>query len=349
VNLGNPGNLNKPCGILPIKENGDWYIFISNYGSHEITRLDFGSSLSANPSATSVGDNSVLYYPFDLTIVRDCENTYGFVLNRFNDIVRMVFNNGLNNPPEYTSLGEIGSLYNPQGISDVFRVGDTLYAFVANIDNSTITRLYFPGCNNARPASSDQRDPPPLHYNAPGIYNINLVIDEGQPEQEAICRNIIVLDSAHVDLGNDTLIAAGTTIEISPDSTYAKYQWSTGSTDNFIEVNQPGFYALTVTNQYGCQATDEIEVIIDIGIPNFFTPNGDGYNDTWDIPLLTIEPDATISVYDRFGNLLVRYKAAEGNWDGTSSGREMTTGTYWYIIEVPGTEKPYTGSVTIKR
>jgi hypothetical protein len=55
----------------------------------------------------------------------------------------MVFNNGLDNPPEYTSLGEIGSLYNPQGISDIFRVGDTLYAFVANIDNSTITRLYF--------------------------------------------------------------------------------------------------------------------------------------------------------------------------------------------------------------
>ena len=143
----------------------------------------------------------MLYYPFDLTIIRDCENTYGFVLNRFNDIVRMVFNNGLDNPPEYTSLGETGNLYNPQGISDVFRVGDTLYAFVANIDNSTITRLYFPGCNNANPASSADRDPPPVTYNAPGIYNINLVIDEGQPDQENACRNIVVLDSADVESG----------------------------------------------------------------------------------------------------------------------------------------------------
>jgi gliding motility-associated-like protein len=348
VNLGNFG-FDKPCGIQPVRENGNWYIFVSNYGSHEIMRLDFGSSLTANPSATSIGDNTVLYYPFDLTIIRDCENTYGFVLNRFNDIVRMVFNGGLDNPPAYTSLGETGNLYNPQGISDVFRVGDTLYAFVANIDNSTITRLYFPGCDNANPPSSIERNPPPVSYNAPGVYNINLVIDEGQPDQENFCRNIVVLDSAGMSLGNDTLIAAGTTVTLAPDSTYSSYAWSTGSTNRTIDVNQAGIYTLTVTNEYGCVATDDVEVIIDIGIPNFFTPNGDGYNDTWEIPFLTLEPEAEVSVYDRFGNLLTRYLPAQGNWDGTSKGRDMPTGTYWYIIEVPGIDKPFKGPVTIKR
>jgi len=54
-------------------------------------------------------------------------------------------------------------------------------------------------------------------------------------------------------------------------------------------------------------------------------------------------------VYDRFGNLLARYKAAIGGWDGTSNGREMPTGTYWYIIEVPGMDKPFKGPVTLKR
>jgi gliding motility-associated-like protein len=349
IDLGNIGNFNKPCGILPVKDNGNWYVFVSNYGSHEITRLDFGSSLTATPAATSIGDNTVLYYPFDLTIIRDCENTYGFVVNRFNDIVRMVFNEGLANPPEYTSMGQIGNLFNPQGISDVFRVGDTLYAFVANIDNSTITRLYFPGCNNATPASSADRNPSPVSYNAPGMYNIHLVIDEGQADQENLCRNIVVLDSAEVDLGNDTLIAAGTTLTLSPDSAYSEYRWSTGSTERSIDVTQAGIYTLTVTNQFGCTSTDRIEVIVDIGIPNFFTPNGDGYNDTWEIPFLTLETDATVSVYDRFGNLLIRYKASEGGWDGISNGREMPAGTYWYIIEVPGMDKPFKGPVTITR
>lgn len=348
VNLGNIGNFRQPCGILPIHENGNWYIFVSNYGSSEITRLDFGSSLLSNPAATSIGDNSVLENPIDLTIIRDCENTYGFVLNRFDDIVRLVFNNGLDNPPEYTSLGEIGNLFTPHGISDVFRVGDTLYAFVANF-NSTITRLYFPGCDNATPHSSADRNPPQVTYNAPGVYNINLVIDEGQPDQENMCRNIVVLDSADMSLGNDTLIVAGTSIELAPDSTYSSYLWSTGSTDRTIETDQAGIFTLTVTNQHGCVATDEIEVILDIGIPNFFTPNGDGYNDTWEIPFLNVEPKADVSVFDRFGNLLKRYKAGERSWDGTSHGMEMPTGTYWYIIEVPGIAKPYKGSVTLKR
>ncbi len=349
TDLGNAGVLNRPCGILPVMENGRWHMFVSNYGSHEIIRLDFGSSLASVPSATSIGDNTILYYPFDLTIVRDCENTYGFVLNRFNDIVRMVFSQGLDNPPEYTSLGATGNLYNPQGISDVFRVGDTLYAFVANIDNSTITRLYFPGCDHANPASSTERNPPPVRYNTPGTYNINLVLDEGQPDQENVCRNIVVLDSASLDLGKDTLIAAGTSITLSPDSTYSAYQWSTGSADRTIDVNQAGIYTLTVTNEYGCTSTDALEVIVDIGIPNFFTPNDDGYNDTWEIPFLQLETEATVSVYDRFGNMLVRYKAAEGGWDGTSNGRELPTGTYWYIIEVPGMDKPFKGPVTLKR
>jgi gliding motility-associated-like protein len=350
MNLGNVGNFDKPCGILPIQENGNWYIFVSDFGSNEITRLDFGNSLTNSPSATSIGDNSVLNNPFDLTIIRDCENTYGFVLNPYNDIVRMVFNNGLDNPPEYTSLGTIGNLDNPHGISDVFRVGDTLYAFVANNNSgSTLTRLFFPGCDNASPASSTLRDPPPVTYNAPGTYNINLVIDEGQPNQENMCRNIVVLDSTAMSLGNDTLIAAGTTITLSPDSTYSSYLWSTGSASRTIDVNKAGVYTLTVTNQYGCVATDNIEIIVDIGIPNFFTPNGDGYNDTWEIPFLAIEPEAAVSVFDRFGNLLIRYKAAEGGWDGRSSGRDMPTGTYWYIIKVPGIDKPYKGSVTIKR
>ncbi len=346
--LGNFG-FDLPCGILPIQEGGSWYLFVSNFRSNEITRLDFGGSLLSNPSAVSIGDNTVLNNPFDLTIIRDCENTYGFVLNRYNDIVRMVFNNGLDNPPEFTSLGETGNLYGPQGISDVFRVGDTLYAFVANIDNSTITRLYFPGCDNARPFSSTERNPPPITYNAPGVYNINLVIDEGQPNQENFCRNIVVLDSAAMSLGNDTLITAGTSIQLAPDSTYSAYQWSTGSAERTISIDQPGVYSLTVTNQYGCMATDAIEVLVDIGIPNFFTPDGDGVNETWEIPFLNLEPDATISVYDRFGNLLSRYKAAEGYWDGRSNGRLLTTGTYWYIIDVPGIKKPYKGSVTIKR
>lgn len=348
-NLGNPANLNSPCGILPIKENGNWFIFISNYDGHEITRLDFGETLSSTPSGTSIGNNTTLHYPFDLTIIRDCERTYGFVLNRFNDIVRLEFNNGLDSEPVFTSLGEIGNLYNPQGLSDIFRVGDDLYAFVANIDNSSITRLSFPGCTNAIPSSSTDRNPPTIKYNEPGTYNINLVIDEGLPEQENYCLNVVVLASPELNLGNDTIIAAGTFIELSTDTIYTTYEWSTGSYEETIDVNASGIYTLNVSNQYGCKATDDIAVTIDIGIPNFFTPNNDGYNDTWSIPFLTAEPESEIWIYDRFGNMITYYKAGEAEWDGTSNGEPLPQATYWYVIKIPEVKKAYKGSITIKR
>ncbi len=349
TNLGDIAGFESPCGIFPIMEDDNWYFFVSNYTSHEISRLDFGNSLFNDPVGSVIDGSSYLQYPFDLTIIRDCERTYGFVLNRFNDIVRLEFENGLGEAPVFTSLGEIGGFYNPQGISDIFRVGDDLYAFVANIDNSTITRLLFEGCTNASPASSTDRDPPAVTYNQAGTYNVNLVIDEGLPQQENYCMDIVVLDSVHVSLGNDTIIPAGNSVVLSPDTLFSQYLWSTGSNEETIEVYDEGIYTITVTDKYGCQASDDIEVILDIGIPNFITPNGDGYNDTWSIPFFKNEPNADIRIFDRFGNLLVHYTSGESEWDGTSNGRPLPTGTYWYIIKVPDIKKPYKGSISIKR
>jgi gliding motility-associated-like protein len=340
--------LDGPTGLFPIKENGIWYMFVSNNRSHEIIRLDLGTSLTGNPTPASIGNPAVLNFPFDLTILRDCEGLFGFVLNRFNDIVRMDFIRGIDQPPEFVSLGDRGILFNPHGISDVFRVGDTLYAFVANIDNSSITRLYFPGCDNASISSSTDRDPPDISYNEPGNYNIQLVLDEGTPLQENFCRNVVVLESPEVDLGNDTLLPPGGTLILDAGE-YAAWEWSTGETSQTIEINGPGTYTVIVTNEYGCTAVDEIIVTMDIGIPNFFTPNHDGVNDTWEIPYLANNPEARIFIYNRFGHLITTYLYGEGGWDGTRNGQPVRADTYWYVIELNRNSKPLKGSVTVKR
>ena len=348
VTFGELLGFDQPCGLFPIKVDNNWYMFVSNYGSSEIIALHFGNSLTSIPSGRSITSDE-LYYPVDLTILRDCERTFGFVLNRLGDIVRMEFNSGIENAPDFTSLGTVGNLYNPQGISDVFRVGDTLYAFIANIDNNSITRLYFPGCNNASIASSTERDPPPITYDSPGNYNISLVINEGMPDQENYCRNITVFESPEVNLGNDTVIDPSTTITLDAGGDYAEYAWSTGETTQSIEIDRAGIYSIVVTNEFGCTAEDEIEIFFEIDIPNFFTPNGDGYNDVWDIPYLWNLPDARIQVFDRFGNLIFSYKAGEGEWDGTRNGKPVQEDTYWYVIEINNDTRPLKGSVTIKR
>jgi gliding motility-associated-like protein len=327
-------------------------MFVANYGSNEIIVLNFGNSLTNNiPSGESIGNPDYLELPVDLTILTDCERIFGFVLNRLGDIVRMEFNNGIDSIPDFTSLGDVGNLYNPHGISDVFRVGDTLYAFVANIDNNSITRLYFPGCNNASIASSIEREPPPYFYNAPGNYNISLVINEGLPDQENYCQNVTVLESPEVNLGNDTIITIGTTITLDAGGDSLTYEWSTGETTRMIDINQAGTYGVRVTNDYGCTMEDEIviDIIIETEIPNFFTPNSDGANDTWEIEYLFNVPDALIQVFDRFGNLIISYRVGEGSWDGEKNGEPVPEDTYWYVIKIDNESKPIKGSVTIVR
>lgn len=348
LTFSNMMGLDGPTGMFPILENGTWYLFVSNYYSHEIIRLELGQSLSGSPVPTNIGDPGTLEFPFDLTILRDCEGLFGFVLNRFNDIVRMEFTHGINQPPEFVSLGDQGILFNPHGISDVFRVGDTLYTFVANIDNSTITRLFFPGCDNASIPSFDERDPPEISYDTPGNYNIQLVLDEGTPQQENYCQNLVVLESPEVELGNDTLLPPGETLILDAGDQTA-WEWSTGETSQTIEISGPGTYTVVVTNEYGCTATDEIFVTMDVGIPNFFTPNVDGANDTWEIPYLSNTPEARLYIYDRFGNLVITFLYGEGPWDGTRNGQPVKADTYWYVIRMSKESKPLKGSVTIIR
>ncbi len=348
LNLGNIGSLDMPCGILPWNENGNWYLFISNFNSHQISRLDLGGSLLNTPDGENIGDPEYLFQPTDLTLIKDCEMISGFVLNSNNSIVRLDFNHGINEEPGFISPGETGNLFGPHGISDIFRVGDTLYTFVTNSENSTVTRLFFTGCNNSYPPSSAERNPPSIIYDSPGIYNISLALDEGTLNQEYFCKNIVISEIPEFSIGNDTTIPAGTTLLVDAGEGYSGYSWSTGDISRIIEIASSGIYSVIVTNEYGCSSSDDIEVTVDTGITDFITPNGDGFNDTWEIPALMDADNADIKIFDRFGRLIISYKGSASGWDGTSGGKTVSQDTYWYIIDFNDSSKPLKGNITVK-
>ncbi len=83
-------------------------------------------------------------------------------------------------------------------------------------------------------------------------------------------------------------------------------------------------------------------------IPGGLSPNGDGINDTWDIQGLEDYPNASISVFDRWGKKLFFNTSASEPWDGTFDGKELPTADYYYIIELGNGEK-YHGVVTLKK
>jgi gliding motility-associated-like protein len=95
-------------------------------------------------------------------------------------------------------------------------------------------------------------------------------------------------------------------------------------------------YTLTVVSVTGCQATTIARVLVlkDIMIPNTFTPNGDGVNDTWEITNLADFPKATIDIYNRYGANLYHSIGYARPWNGVYNGKELPAGTYYYLINL---------------
>ncbi|WP_190810395.1 T9SS type B sorting domain-containing protein [Flagellimonas sp. S3867] len=108
-------------------------------------------------------------------------------------------------------------------------------------------------------------------------------------------------------------------------------------TDNTYIINRTDTYVVRVIDQNGCEVTAEIFMeFIDIEIPPFFTPDGDGLNDTWLPDNLEAFPNALMIIFDRYGRELYRMGYGDAGWDGIYNNSELPTGDYWYVIKLRG-------------
>ena len=82
-------------------------------------------------------------------------------------------------------------------------------------------------------------------------------------------------------------------------------------------------------------------------IPNFFTPNNDGYNDTWQVTDTT-NNIKHIQIFDRYGKLLKQFTTNSQGWDGNYMGNPMPNSDYWYVI-IWNTGKPTKGHFSLIR
>jgi len=86
-----------------------------------------------------------------------------------------------------------------------------------------------------------------------------------------------------------------------------------------------------------------------ISIPNTFTPNGDGFNDLWNITALQGYPTCTVNIYNRYGTLVYNSVGYPKAWDGNYNGSALPVGTYYYIIDLKNGKKKLAGPITILR
>ncbi|MCK0145153.1 T9SS type B sorting domain-containing protein [Arenibacter sp. F26102] len=92
----------------------------------------------------------------------------------------------------------------------------------------------------------------------------------------------------------------------------------------------PGAHTITLNDLNGCGSATESIVVV--GFPKFFTPNGDGANDVWNIVGISSLEEPMLFVYDRYGKLLKQLSQNSMGWDGTYNGVALPSGDYWFKL-----------------
>ncbi len=150
-----------------------------------------------------------------------------------------------------------------------------------------------------------------------------------------------------------TFSAFATGTDLSYYWTPSTYMTNANSLTPVVNAPASGYFTLHVQSSHGCGEQTDImylKVYDKIIIPNAFSPNGDGINDTWFIDPLDLFTDAVLEVFDRSGQVVFKNQGAYKPWNGTRNGIALPTGTYYYILDLKiKNEKPLAGSVTILR
>jgi gliding motility-associated-like protein len=94
-----------------------------------------------------------------------------------------------------------------------------------------------------------------------------------------------------------------------------------------------GLYTFYIIDVNGCGPVYSKSFYI-LDYPKFFTPNNDGYKDTWHIPYMSTRPKIAVTIFDRFGQLITGFTGTSTGWDGTLNGHPLPAADYWFAINL---------------
>lgn len=295
--------------------------------------------------ATSTQENPVYYYnavgPYSVQLIstsaRGCSDTVAKVIN---NIIPQSLANWVATPPEVCLGAQIQftDLSNP--------LGSSITGWNWGFDDGS---------------SSTQQNPVKT-YSKAGTFNVSMYYRTAIGcYSDTVSKQVIIHPYPVVSAGPDQYVLSGGQVVLPASATGSsnyQYLWSPTTWLDNPNILQPTAspldditYTLTVTGEGGCSSSDEVFVkrLLKPEIPNAFSPNGDGINDTWAIKYLETYPGATVKVFDRYGKAILESTGYPRPWDGTVGGRPIPVGTYYYIVDPKNNLKPITGSVTIVR
>ena len=177
-----------------------------------------------------------------------------------------------------------------------------------------------------------------LTINVPGLYTVDVTtVPQGCPKTRII--DVIASDIAHIDDIIITDLTTYNTVEIIATGTGELVYSIDDDTDfqssNFFYDVPSGIHEVYVKDINGCGTVGPVEIYV-LGIPTFFTPDGDGVNDTWNLKgsSINFNGNAKARIFDRHGKFLKELFGTDLGWDGSYNGRQMPSDDYWYVIEL---------------
>ena len=140
-------------------------------------------------------------------------------------------------------------------------------------------------------------------------------------------------------------------VVVSPANPDYQYKLDDGplQDSNVFEGVPAGSHTVTVIDVNGC--TNLTADALLINYPKYFTPNGDGIHDTWNIIGIDTQPDAQIFIFDRYGKLMKQISPAGEGWDGKRNGHDEPADDYWFTAQYheKNQSKEFKGHFAIKR
>ncbi|MEZ4910704.1 MAG: gliding motility-associated C-terminal domain-containing protein [Saprospiraceae bacterium] len=195
------------------------------------------------------------------------------------------------------------------------------------------------------------------------IYTVT-VSDDCPGNTDSATLELKVFEPQNISAGKDTCLITGSTIRLQA-SGGVSYSWSpqssiigaTNISNPEISIIDATTFIVTIVDTNGCAFSDSVYVCVEEDPLKFFkavtmiTPNGDGANDVLIFKGLDYYPDNTLTVFNRWGNVIyeaVGYQSSNAElFDGTKNGEPLPPDTYYYILQFDG--KTFKNSLTIIR
>jgi len=202
-----------------------------------------------------------------------------------------------------------------------------------------------------------------------GMYFLTVTDANGCSAIDSVELSVSAFEDVFI-IAPDTALCTGETLNLSAGGG-TEFVWSgpNGFSSNDQEITiinfgpeNSGFYVVTGTNEYGCSDTDSAEVLLLNGpdcffIPTLVSPNGDNLNDAWVITGIENFPNAEVTIFNRWGNMVFTAAPYNNDWAGKvnkgvnigDGSGTLPTGTYFYVIELnDGESKPFKGYLELQ-